>query len=667
MVSRNALSLVSGLAAVVLLIPSSSPAQSENELSAMSLEKLLDLRVSSVSRREEKLQRTAAAVYVITREDIRRAGATDLADLLRMVPGVHVAQLNSSVWAISARGFASQYATKMLVLVDGRSVYDPSFSGVYWHLQNLVLADIERIEVIRGPGATMWGSNAVNGVVSITTLAAADTQAGQLTFDAGDSRPGEGTLRYGGALGEGLTYRVFGRQTRRSSLATESGESAVDGWSMTTGGFRADWRIAEKDSLTLDAGIFRGEQESRQLVLTSIAPRDYETVGSTGNRGGHLRASYRRALDGESSLSLQAYYDRREHTGYGGKTMHVFDFESQYNFRLGERHDLVLGGGHREIHDVFEQSFSFGLAEPHLDSALSSFYLQDELALVPEELYLTLGAKVERSSYTGFNLQPTVRVSWRPAFRHTVWGSVSRAVRTANRIERGMYVNLEAFEAGPLPGVVALYGRENTRSEELLAYEGGYRYQSNRRFWLDLAGFYNDYDHLSTVEPGAPYFQAEPAPPRMVVPLYFGNEMRGASFGAEVSVSYLASDFWTVRGSYSLLELNLQGYPGPAEVGSVALTEGTAPRHLAHFGSTVNLPRSIELSGNAYFVERLPALGIASYTRLDLGLTWAPVRKLTFGFVGQNLLGAHVEYGDYEGTPTSAIDRRFLGRMTWSF
>jgi iron complex outermembrane receptor protein len=644
--------------------------EAQEELTSMSLESLMDVQVTSVSRRREELQSTAAAIYVINREDIRRSGATDIADLLRMVPGVQVAQLNGSVWAISARGFASRYATKMLVLVDGRSVYDPGFSGVYWHLQNLVLSDIDRIEVIRGPGATMWGSNGVNGVVNVITQSAANTQKGFLTFDAGTARPAEGTLRYGGAIGERASYRVFARQTNRSSLTNETGSDAGDAWRLTTAGMRLDWDISERDTLTLDAEVYDGYQDTRQEVLTSLAPLGYRTVGREENSGAHVRMRFSRDLGEDSTLALQLYYDHRQHAGFDQKTMNIFDFETQYDFSLGDRHRFTLGGGHRTIHDVFGTSFAFSLAEPHLDSALSNLYVQDQMALIDDTLELTVAGKLETSSFTGHNFQPTARLSWRPALRHTIWGSVSRAVRTANRGERGIHFIFEAFEAGPMVGLVTLSGNENTRSEELMAYEAGYRYQSNRRFWFDVASFYNVYNHLSTVEPGLQFVDTESFPPRLVVPLDFGNRMRGETYGAEVAVNYDVNPAWSVRGSYSLLRMRLKTYPESGDVSSVDRIEGSSPANQAYIGSFVTLPHAFEVAAHAYVVGALsaPQVKVPSYTRIDANLTWKPLDELELGLFGQNLFGAHLEFTGYEtNTPISTIDRRIFGRISWSF
>lgn len=631
----------------------------------MSLESLMDVRVTSVSRYQQELQGTAAAVYVVTREDIRRSGATDVTDLLRMVPGMHVAQLDGSVWAISARGFAAQSAAKMLVLVDGRSVYDPTFSGVVWHLQNLVLEDIDRIEVIRGPGGTMWGANAVNGVINITTRRGTETPKGLLAFDAGTTSRGEGTIRYGGSIADNATYRVFGRHTSRTSLATDSGEDARDAWRLTTGGFRLDWDITGKDALTLEANAYEGHQGRRQAVVTSLAPLTYEPIGRQGSSGGHVRGRYWRNGAGDSSLGVQFYYDRRVHTGYGARSIDVFDFETQYSFRLGHRNHISIGGGHRVIADDLESSLSIGFTTPQLTSHLSNLFFQDEISIVDDALDLTLGSKFERSSFTGYDVQPTVRLSWRPAFRHTIWGAASHAVRTPNRVERGVVVNLETFDTDPVR-VVTAFGREGTRAEELTAYEAGYRYQSNRRFWLDFTTFYNLYDDLSTTEPGEPFFQADPSPPRLVMPIHFGNGMRGKAYGAELALRYEVTSSFTLRGNYSWLELDLESDSGLRELESVAKTEGRSPAHQTYLGSFLSLPLSLELAQHLYFVDQLPTLEIPAYTRADVNLTWKGHDELELSLVGQNLFGSHIEFHD-AGTAPSVIDRRIYGLVRWRF
>jgi iron complex outermembrane recepter protein len=651
-----------GIVVVALTIVSGRSALAQEDLSEISLESLMNVQVSSVSRHHEELRRSAAAVYVITQEDIRRSGMTDVAELLRTVPGVNVARINNSTWAVSARGFNAQYATKLLVLVDGRTVYDPSFSGVYWNIQNIVLDDIERIEVIRGPGATMWGANAVNGVISIQTKKAASTSGGLLVADFGSGRPGEGSFRYGGTVGRTASYRVYGRQTTRSAFETSSGEDGQDSWNLTSMGFRLDWTPSKRDSFTFEGEGHRGVRGSRQNVLTSLSPLTFEVAGLMGNRGEYARIQWDHAFSADSALTLKAYVNRFHYLGYGEEKLQSVDFDLQHNFRIGRHQNFTWGLGRRDTRDSFPETIAFGVTPSKAHTNLTSAFVQDELRFLEERLRVTVGSKVEYSSLAGADFQPSVRVAWIPGARNAFWASASRAVHTASRVERGMHVNVGSFNAGQMFGLVELLGQKNTRSEGLVAYEAGYRYQANRRFWTDVSGFYNVYDHLSMVDPADPIFSPSPTP-HLVLPLYFGNDASGETYGFEAAANYKVNDRWTVKGSYSRLQMNLRGRPGSTAADDI---EGQSPRNQIYAGSTLTLPKSFELSSHAYFTGALPFYGVPGYTRLDAGIAWTGMEHLELGLTGQNLLGAHLESGE-SPSPANAVQRSIFGRVRWRF
>lgn len=651
-------------AMLALLMVGATPlfAQDGEDLSTISLESLMNVQVSSVSRHQEELRGSAAAIYVITQEDIRRSGMTDLAELLRTVPGLNVARINGSTWAVSARGFNAQYATKLLVLVDGRTVYDPTFSGVFWHLQNMVLEDIERIEVIRGPGATMWGANAVNGVISIQTKSAADTRGGLVVADIGSGRPGEGAFRFGKAVGKTASYRVYGRQTTRSSLETSSGADGQDSWNLTNMGFRFDWKASKSDSFTFEGEAHRGVRGSRQNVLTSLTPLTYNTAGLLGDRGEYVRAQWNHTFSADSELTLKFYVNRFHYLGYGEKKLQSVDVDLQHNFRIGRNQNFTWGFGRRGTNDEFPETLAFGATPSTADTDLTSAFAQDEVQLFQDRLHIIVGSKFEHSTLTGYDAQPSVRVAWIPGARHAFWASAAHAVHTASRVERGMHVNVGSFDAGQMFGLVELLGQKNTRSEGLMAYETGYRYQVNRRFWTDIAGFYNVYDHLSVVEPDAPVFTPAPTP-HLVLPLYFQNDAKGKTYGFEAVGNYKVTDTWTLRGSYSLLRMNLQGRAGSTAADDM---EGQSPRHQVYASSLLTLPKSFELSAHAYFVGALRSYHVPSYTRLDAGITWKGLEHLELGLTGQNLLGSHLEFGE-NPSPASTVQRSIFARIAWRF
>jgi iron complex outermembrane receptor protein len=653
------------LGPLVLVLPAMVLAQGkEADLSTVSLENLLSIQVSSVSRHDEQLRSTAAAVYVITQDEIRRSGVTDIVDLFRMVPGMDVAQLTANTWAVSARGFNTQYATKMLVLVDGRTVYDPVFSGVYWHLQNLVLEDIDKIEVIRGPGATMWGANAVNGVISITTKRAADTQGGLLVADSGTNRPAEGSFRYGTAIGSNALFRLYGRQTARTSLRNPSGGKGDDSWNLTTGGLRLDWSASRSDSFTFESELYRGVRGVPGTSLVSLSPLTYAPRGLEANTGGFFLSRWKHTFRDGSSLTLQAYYDQRHLDSYYFQHSDTVDFDLQHNFSLGSRNNMIWGFGYRRYSDLFKNSLTFGVNPPSMNSKLLSAFVQNEVKIVPEKLNLTIGSKFEHSDFTGVNVQPSIKLAWTPTVRHSGWLSVARAVHTASRIERGMYLNSGAFPAGFTVGLVSLYGHQDTRNEGLRAYEAGYRYQANRKLWLDFSSFYNVYDHLSTIEPGETFFTLDPPPPHLVVPLYFGNRGKGETYGVEFAASYKPSALVTFRGAYTFLRMALHGYNG--QTISTEGVEGQNPQNQFYIGSFLNLPESIEVASHTYFVSSLPSYKVPSYVRQDLSASWKRFENVEFSVGGQNLLGSHMESGDLPG-PENRINRTVYGRVTWRF
>jgi iron complex outermembrane receptor protein len=637
-------------------------AQDETDLSAISLESLMNVQVSSVSRHQEDLRESAAAIFVITQEDIRRSGMTDVAEILRMVPGLNVAQINGHTWAVSARGFNEQYSTKLLVLIDGRTVYDPTFSGVYWHLQNMVLEDIERIEIIRGPGATMWGANAVNGVISIRMKSAADTQGGLVVASAGSGRPGDGSFRFGDTLGKNASYRVYVRQTTRSALETSSGADGQDSWNLTNMGFRIDWKLSESDSFTFDGDIYRGVRGNRQPITLSLSPITTGIAGLMGDRGGHLRAKWNHVFSPDSSLTFQFYVNDVRYTGYGAGKLKAVDFDLQHNVHIGRHQNFTWGFGRRETNDDFPDTPAFGLNPSTAKTNLTSAFIQDEIQLFQDRLRITIGSKFEHSTLAGYNAQPSVRLAWIPGARHAIWASTGHAVRTASRANRGIHVNAGSFQAGPMTGLIEVLGQENTRNERLTAYEAGYRYQVNRRLWTDVAAFYNVYDDLSMVVPGNPVFTPQPTP-HLVLPLNFANIAKGRTYGLEVATNYKVKDTWTLRGSYSLLRMNLAG---PAGTTAAETTEGQSPRHQIHAASSLTLPKAFELSTNAYFVGPLRSDRVPSYTRIDTGITWKGLERADLSLIGHNLLGAHQEVGQ-SPAPPNVVQRSIFGQIAWRF
>ena len=646
-----------GAALAAFLTAYGAPARADADaadLSELSLEDLMDIEVTSVSKRPQKLSQAPAAITVLTAEDIHRAGHTSIAEALRMVPGLHVAHINSNQWAITSRGLNFRFANKLLVLIDGRSVYTPLFSGVYWGLQDVPLEDVDRIEVIRGPGGTLWGANAVNGVINVITKRADETQGVLLSGAAGDPLTASGTARWGGAVGDDLHYRVWAKAFDHGEFDTPQNHGAGDDWHQARGGFRADWEPSSRDLLTFQGDYFDGEADMNSVFVTGTDTADFS--------GGYLLGRWSRSLSDGSRISLQGYWDHFEREeGLAGETRDTFDLEFQHDLTLFARNDVTWGLNYRATSDRLQDT-PFTTFDPDDDTVhLVSGFVQNEFAIVPERLSLTLGSKFEHNDYTGFEYQPSARFGWTPSDRHTLWGAVSRAVRTPSRVENDIDLILPFQSLGILAD---LDGNTDFDSEELLAYELGYRGLLTDSLSLDVAGFYFDYDDLRTVD------IVGPGTPPAAVATLFGNRMRGESHGVEVEATWRALDNWKLTASYTLLDVDLE-LKGSSTDPVSELTEGDAPEHQFQVRSLLDLPWNLQLDAAVYWVDTVPnqedadGRTIGSYWRGDLRVGWTPRHDLELELVGQNLFErSHPEYGGLFTVPTY-VPRGYFARITW--
>jgi iron complex outermembrane receptor protein len=529
----------------------------------MSIEDLGELRVVSMFRRAQSLNETAASMFVITAEDIRRAGVTSLPEALRLVPGVEVARNGASSWTISIRGFNSDLSNKLLVLIDGRSVYSPLFAGVFWDVQDTLLADVDRIEVISGPGGTIWGANAVNGVVNVITRSPEETHGGLVQAGAGTEDRGSAGLRYGGRLGE-FDARAYVKYFDRDAGRLANGGHAFDGWSMTRAGFRLD-RGGERDSFTLQGDLYDGEEGARftEISLESPAPGPV-MVGDSQLRGGNLLAGWTRRLEGGADLQLRAYYDRTERLAIGSlrEDRDTVDFDFQHRFASGRRHEIVWGAGYRVTQDALENTFSVAFEPDHRTDALFSAFLQDTIALSADRLHLTLGTKFEHNDYTGIEIQPNVRFAFQIDVRQTVWAAVSRAVRAPSRLDSDLVLTVPLVVPEiPLPILVVVRGDDDFEAEELVAWEAGYRTTPTAGLSLDLVGFYNVYDRLQSQEAELPIIDLDPAFPHILLPNRLDNGLRGTAYGSTLAASWLARPSLKLRLAYSYILEHLLSRP----------------------------------------------------------------------------------------------------------
>src|SRR6266702_4353609 len=671
-VGRRILSLV----VVALFLGTSVSAQSQGvpDISRMSIEELMNVEVTSVAKRPQRVADAAAAVFVLTQEDIRRSGAASIPEALRMVPGLQVARIDENKWAIGSRGFNGRFDNKLLVLIDGRSVYTPLFSGVYWNVQDVMLEDIDRIEVIRGPGATLWGANAVNGVINIISKKAKDTQSAVVTAGAGTEERGSGSVRYGSKIGN-TSYRAYGKYFNWGPSVYPSGTIAHDGWDALRGGFRADWTPAGANSLTLQGDIYRSKY-GETLTVPSLNSPYSSTFPNNGNySGANILGRWNHSSEG-SSMSLQMYYDNTTIADNSLFVDHqnIFDMDFQHGFRVGDSQQFVWGLGYRSIRDRNDPSFSVSLRPNQLTLNHFSAFIQDEISLVDNRLRLTFGSKFEHNDFTGFEVQPNARLLWTLTPNQSVWTAVSRAVRTPALTEEGLRLDSAVVPPAtpasptPFPAVVAVFGSHQFQSEDLLAYEVGYRVQATNSFSADIATFYNNYSNLRTAEPGAPFLEGSPAPTDIVIPFVAANKMSGGTYGVEIFADWRVAPKWRLVGSYSYLQMDIRKNSDSLDP-TPDSPNGSSPRHQWYLRSSIDLPKHFEHDTTLRFVDHLPSLNIPSYYSLDSHLGWRPVSTVEFSIGGQNLLdNHHLEFiPDFINTAPTEVKRTVYGSITVRF
>ena len=672
------LALIPGF--LVALCCSAESAAAGDELLEMSISELLRVEVTSVSKKSEELFRAAAAVHVITAEDIRRSGVASIPEALRMAPGVNVSRIDGNKWAISARGFSDRFANKLLVLIDGRSVYTPLFAGVYWDVQDVLLEDVARIEVIRGPGATLWGANAVNGVIDIITKHSRDTAGSLVSGRAGFEETAAVAARHGGSFGENASYRVYIKhQERDGGVGLASGEDTADEFEFQQAGFRLDWERG-RDAVTAHGGVYTGESGASVRLFSLTPPHRPAFDAEEDVKGGNFLLRWERDMPGGSELSAQAYYDHTRRNGpLFREDRNTVDLEVQHRFKFGGRQDIVWGLGYRYAGDDIRGSETIVLMDSARNDQLFSGFVQDEITLVPATLRFTVGTKLEHNDYSGFEIQPGARLLWTPSEQHTLWGSVARAVRTPSRADHDIRVNgLFGVDAsGAVPRVTAVVPNDGVEAEELLAYELGYRIRPSERLWLDAAVFYNDYDNLRSAstgttvcEPSGLDVAANPlcalAATNLLTPLVLANDVSGETYGLELSADWHPAQRWHLQAYYAFLEMHLHSKTGFATDESAeqkdphhqfSLRAGHQPRH--------DLDADLWLR----FKDNIPAVGTGSRFSLDARLAWRPQPDLELALVGRNLLDDREkeslsELGDI---PQVELERSAYVQMRWSF
>ncbi len=651
-----------------LAAPAPSLAQTRApDLAQLSIEELMRIEVTSAGRKTQPLSDVAAAVFVITQDDIRRSGMTSIPDLLRMAPGVDVAQIDSSKWAVTVRGFNGLYANKLLVLVDGRSVYNRLFSGAIWDANDLMLDDIDRIEVIRGPGAAMWGANAVNGVINIVTKSAADTQGGLVRADAGRSAQ-QGGIRYGGTRGE-ARYRVYAQWTEREQSLIVPGTRADDASRSLTTGFRTDWSH-QAEAFSFDGRLTAGRARGLWTNFDPLtAAREPLLTDRSESHGGHLLGRWTHTRAGGQSLKVQAFVDisgRQEPVGdYQRK---AFDLDAQYRATYGARHDIVAGAGYRFVDEKLTGRVGIALVPPENRSSLVTGFIQDEIAFFGKRLAVTLGSQIQYDSDTGTGVQPTARAMWKGFPNQRLWVATSRSLRTPSLISRGIRLTYPPI-AGPggLPLVITVLGDPEFRTEEFVDAEAGYRLEVGTTGSVDLTGFVGRYDDLSTQEVAAPIVQFVPSP-RILVVSHLGNELAATTRGLEVAGLWQPFPAWRLDGSYTLFQIDPSPHASSLDP-DAAFEDGSAPRHQWRVRSSYSPGTRATVNLAISRVGPLEQLHVDPYMRADINLEVRFTDRLSVMAIGQNLFeAAHFEFGGADALVQAAQVPRSAGvRLRWTF
>jgi len=619
----------------------------------LSLDQLSALEVDSVAGVGQDWFKAPAELHVLTGSDIRRSGHRSIAEALRMVPGMFVGRGDANTWSIAARGFNGGLGNKSLVMIDGRTVYDPLFSGTFWDIQDVLMEDLDRIEVINGPGATLWGANAVNGVINVTTRSAKETQGIYLSGGYGDEHRGFGAMRYGGRLSDDGWFRVWGKYRNRDSFEDADGNDAGDDWDLAHGGFRTDIEASDGLSFTFQVELY-GSDRIGERTRTPVPDAHllFTTSQQDGRaEGGHLLARVRKEIEPGSGWTLQAYYDRTERvTGNGFEVSRdTADIDFRHFFTLGDHQAIIWGVAARHTSDRTRASTNIAYDPRSRSMDTVSAFIQDTFTIVPDKVFLMVGSKFEHNDTTGFEVQPSVRAWFTPDDRNTLWAGVSRPVRTPSRTEDDTILTLGIADTGLLAGGAAsgvfiplnVTGDDDVEAENVLVFEGGYRSRLNDRMTLDLAVFLQQYDDLIFV-PAATVGS-------------FNNDGDAESYGATISLDWRVSETWRLVAAYSFTDVQVHGPVANSD-------EGSTPQHMAQIRSYLDITPDIELNAALYYVDSLPQQNVKSYLRFDLGVTWRVNDHVELSIFGQNLLDpGHREFSTFE------VPRGVYGQVTLRF
>jgi iron complex outermembrane receptor protein len=639
------------------------------DLAEVSLEELLTVKVTSAGKRGQLISETAAAIYVITSDDIQRSNASTVTELLRQVPGIQVAREATGEWSISIRGFNDKHANKLLVLLDGRTLYSPLYAGVEWDVHDTMIEDIDRIEIVRGPGASLWGANAVNGVINIITKHAAETGGGLVSYHAGTFETGSIAARYGGSIGTHAQYRVFSKYFARPSLHDAAGTTPFGGWKSLRQGGRMDWSPSRADQVTLSADWSRSNLHEMDDEVTSFTPPFEATVEEHDKTTtAFVLARWNRKRRSGSEFNVQFFYDRNhQYDGRGNdkdEFIRTTDVEFNQHLKVDGTHEVVWGGGFRQVRDTVKPAFDSWFTPVSYTARTYNSFIQDEIALRDDSVRITAGSKLEWNSFSGIEVQPTVRVLWAPAPAHSMWTAVSRAVRVPSRNERDQF-ELDSISENDEGQVEydLLMASPVFRPEKLTSYEAGYRFVSAARLSVDVASFYNVYDDLQTIETEDGFVTDTPIA-GVITPLVRANHGRGRVAGAEVT------GFWTVNsavqlsGNYTRLHMHVRANPASND-GDAGAVEGKNAKNLFYVRAYTDLPFKVNVTSEVRYVGAIPGEDIPGYVEGNIHVSRVIRDRLRLNLTLDNLL--HRRHAEWDAGESLVQSRAIRASVIWSF
>lgn len=644
-----------------------------DELSNLSLEELMNIQITSVSKKSQTVSDAPAAVFVITQDDIRRFGVTSIPDALRMVPGIQVAQIDANKWAVSSRGFLGRFSNKLLVMIDGRTVYTTLFSGTFWENQDLMLEDIDRIEVIRGPGAALWGSNAVNGVINIITKHAKDTQGGLFSMRSGTEETALANFRYGGTLGEDTFYRWYIKNRTVDDLVLRDGSDAMDEWQQMKTGFRMDSQVTETDTLMLQSNLMHGDTYSNGIIFSPNPPYNFIFPFDNETNIFDFSSRWEREINEDESLALQMFYTWDDRQLFDVKEeRHTVDLDFQHRFPILVRHEILWGAGYRFTTDQITNSEKVMFFDKSRDLHLFSLFVQDEISLIEDELSLYLGTKLEHNDFTGVEIQPNARLIWTLNEQHTLWAAVSRAVRTPSRADERALNNFfvvppnTAANPFPLPAVARGISGTRIESEDLLAFEVGYRSALFDRAALDIAVFYHLYDQLVNGQFGELHVDQYLGAPFLIVPFISIYNQDAESYGAEIAVDFTMTDWWSLKPAYTYYQVQFED---ELEYAGVAVYKD-AQYHQFSLRSQMNFPHNVEFDLWLRYIDNNVLQKTPAYLVLDGRVGWKPKENIELAAGFQNVLDdSHQEFGNpfFDAIRHSEIEHRVYASVSITF